>query len=79
MIVCKRSMNTFLNRVIQQVCLNIEAFKDAHLVFLCRHRSSNEAKDRAEKPFALSYLRLMQREGTTTPDTQHNMCVYKVR
>lgn len=72
-------MNTFLNRVIQQVCLNIEAFKDAHLVFLCRHRSSNEAKDRAEKPFALSYLRLMQREGTTTPDTQHNMCVYKVR
>ncbi|CAB3223049.1 unnamed protein product [Arctia plantaginis] len=61
-----------------KVCLNIEAFKDAHLVFLCRHRSSNEAKDRAEKPFALSYLRLMQREGTTTPDTLHNLCVYKI-
>ncbi|XP_072936138.1 dedicator of cytokinesis protein 1 [Epargyreus clarus] len=61
-----------------KVCLNIEAFKDAHLVFLCRHRSSNEAKDRAEKYFALSYLRLMQREGTTTPDTTHNLCVYKI-
>ncbi|XP_075986396.1 dedicator of cytokinesis protein myoblast city isoform X2 [Anticarsia gemmatalis] len=61
-----------------KVCLNIEAFKEAHLVFLCRHRSSNEAKDRAEKHFALSYLRLMQREGTTTPDTQHNLCVYKI-
>ncbi|CAH2059709.1 unnamed protein product, partial [Iphiclides podalirius] len=61
-----------------KVCLDIEAFKEAHIVFLCRHRSSNEAKDRAEKFFALSYLRLMQREGTTTPDMQHNLCVYKI-
>ncbi|KAJ8709629.1 hypothetical protein PYW08_009633 [Mythimna loreyi] len=61
-----------------KVCLNIEEFKEAHLVFMCRHRSSNEAKDRAERHFALSYLRLMQREGTTTPDTQHNLCVYKI-
>ncbi|CAG9794914.1 unnamed protein product, partial [Diatraea saccharalis] len=61
-----------------KVCLNIEEFKEAHLVFLCRHRSSNEAKDRTEKHFALSYLRLMQREGTTTPDTNHNLCVYKI-
>ncbi|CAG4961469.1 unnamed protein product [Parnassius apollo] len=61
-----------------KVCLDIETFKEAHIVFLCRHRSSNEAKDRAEKYFALSYLRLMQREGTTTPDMQHNLCVYKI-
>ncbi|KAL0860780.1 hypothetical protein ABMA27_009324 [Loxostege sticticalis] len=61
-----------------KVCLNIEQFKEAHLVFLCRHRSSNEAKDRAERHFALSYLRLMQREGTTTPDINHNLCVYKI-
>ncbi|KAL4711596.1 hypothetical protein ACJJTC_003613 [Scirpophaga incertulas] len=61
-----------------KVCLDIEVFKEAHLVFLCRHRSSNDAKDRTEKYFALSYLRLMQREGTTTPDTQHNLCVYKI-
>ncbi|XP_045539887.1 dedicator of cytokinesis protein 1 [Papilio machaon] len=61
-----------------KVCLNIEDFKEAHIVFLCRHRSSNEAKDRAERYFALSYLRLMQREGTTTPDNQHNLCVYKI-
>ncbi|XP_068625429.1 dedicator of cytokinesis protein 1 [Battus philenor] len=61
-----------------KVCLNIEDFKEAHIVFLCRHRSSNEAKDRAERNFALSYLRLMQREGTTTPDMQHTLCVYKI-
>ncbi|KAJ2940132.1 hypothetical protein O0L34_g14170 [Tuta absoluta] len=61
-----------------KVCLNIETFKEAHLVFLCRHRSSNEAKDRAEKHFALSYLRLMQKEGTTTPDALHDLCVYKI-
>ncbi|XP_050357378.1 dedicator of cytokinesis protein 1 isoform X1 [Nymphalis io] len=61
-----------------KVCLNIEEFKEAHIVFLCRHRSSNEAKDRAEKYFAMSYLRLMQKDGTTTPDTQHNLAVYKL-
>ncbi|XP_059050512.1 dedicator of cytokinesis protein 1 [Achroia grisella] len=61
-----------------KICLNIEEFKEAHLVFLCRHRSSNEAKDRAERHFAISYLRLMQREGTTTPDDTHNLCVYKI-
>ncbi|KAM3958048.1 LOW QUALITY PROTEIN: dedicator of cytokinesis protein myoblast city [Aphomia sociella] len=61
-----------------KVCLNIEQFKEAHLVFLCRHRSSNEAKDRAERHFAISYLRLMQREGTTTPDDTHSLCVYKI-
>ncbi|XP_063389536.1 dedicator of cytokinesis protein 1 [Cydia fagiglandana] len=61
-----------------KVCLGIEEFKEAHLVFLCRHRSSNEAKDRAEKHFALSFLKLMQREGTTTPDKHHTLCVYKI-
>ncbi|XP_045455436.1 dedicator of cytokinesis protein 1 [Melitaea cinxia] len=61
-----------------KVCLNIDEFKEAHIVFLCRHRSSNEAKDRAEKYFAMSYLRLMQKDGTTIPDTQHNLAVYKI-
>ncbi|XP_061379985.1 dedicator of cytokinesis protein 1 isoform X3 [Danaus plexippus] len=61
-----------------KVCLNIEEFKEAHMVFLCRHRSSNEAKDRAEKHFALAFLRLMQKEGTTIPDTTHNLAVYKI-
>ncbi|XP_047512323.1 dedicator of cytokinesis protein 1 isoform X2 [Pieris napi] len=61
-----------------KVCLNIEEFKEAHIVFLCRHRSSNEAKDRSERHFALAYLRLMQKEGTTTSDTQHHLAVYKI-
>ncbi|XP_053619382.1 dedicator of cytokinesis protein 1 isoform X3 [Plodia interpunctella] len=61
-----------------KVCLNIELFKEAHIVFLFRHRSSNEAKDRAEKHFAMSYLRLMQKEGTTIPDNTHALAVYKI-
>ncbi|XP_041985508.1 dedicator of cytokinesis protein 1 isoform X2 [Aricia agestis] len=61
-----------------KVCLNIEEFKEDHIVFFLRHRSSNEAKDRAEKHFALAYLPLMQREGTTTPDKAHNLAVYKI-
>ncbi|XP_060806900.1 dedicator of cytokinesis protein 1 [Amyelois transitella] len=61
-----------------KVCLNIEQFKEAHIVFLFRHRSSNEAKDRAERHFAMSYLRLMQKEGTTIPDNIHALAVYKI-
>lgn len=41
-------------------------------------RSSNEAKDKSEKPFAISFLKLMQENGTTVPDTKHTLCVYKI-
>ncbi|XP_043601208.1 dedicator of cytokinesis protein 1 isoform X4 [Bombus pyrosoma] len=41
-------------------------------------RCSNEAKDKSEKPFALSYVKLMQRNGTTLQDIQHELLVYKL-
>lgn len=61
-----------------KIAVPIEEFKQAHLKFTFKHRSSNEAKDRSEKPFALSYVKLMQRNGTTLQDTQHELLVYKI-
>ncbi|KRG01267.1 dedicator of cytokinesis protein 1 isoform X1 [Drosophila mojavensis] len=56
----------------------IEEFKQCHLRFTLKHRSSNEQKDRSEKPFGLSYVRLMQANGTTIPQGQHVLAVYKI-
>ncbi|KAK3913017.1 Dedicator of cytokinesis protein 1 [Frankliniella fusca] len=61
-----------------KVAIPIDDFKVSHLLFTFKHRSSNEAKDRAEKPFALSYVPLMQKNGTTLQDTQHELLVYKI-
>ncbi|XP_020283330.1 dedicator of cytokinesis protein 1 isoform X3 [Pseudomyrmex gracilis] len=61
-----------------KIAIPIEEFRQAHLKFTFKHRSSNEAKDRCEKPFALSYVRLMQRNGTTLQDIQHELLVYKL-
>ncbi|KAL0128381.1 hypothetical protein PUN28_003578 [Cardiocondyla obscurior] len=61
-----------------KIAIPIEEFKQAHLKFTFKHRSSNEAKDKSEKPFALSYVRLMQRNGTTLQDVQHELLVYKL-
>ncbi|KMZ05390.1 dedicator of cytokinesis protein 1 isoform X1 [Drosophila simulans] len=56
----------------------IEDFKQCHLRFVLKHRSSNEQKDRTEKPFGLAYVRLMQANGTTITQGQHILAVYKI-
>ncbi|XP_050389742.1 dedicator of cytokinesis protein 1 [Patella vulgata] len=55
-----------------------EEFRGLHLKFLFKHRSSAEAKDRSEKPFAMSYIRLMNENGTTMEDCVHELLVYKL-
>ncbi|EEC03304.1 dock-1, putative, partial [Ixodes scapularis] len=67
-----RWMETF------KIAVPIELFYSAHLLFMFKHRSSNEAKDRAEKPFAMSFVKLMQENGTTLNDEVHELLVYRV-
>uniref|UniRef100_A0A1I8NGF6 Signaling protein n=1 Tax=Musca domestica TaxID=7370 RepID=A0A1I8NGF6_MUSDO len=56
----------------------IDDFKQCHLKFVFKHRSSNEQKDKSEKPFGLSYIKLMQDNGTTITQGQHILAVYKI-
>ncbi|XP_012940011.1 dedicator of cytokinesis protein 1 isoform X2 [Aplysia californica] len=53
-------------------------FRGLHLKFLFRHKSSQEAKDRGEKPYAMSFIRLLNENGTTLEDQVHELLVYKI-
>ncbi|KAG8178683.1 hypothetical protein JTE90_011611 [Oedothorax gibbosus] len=61
-----------------KIAIPIEEFYNAHLKFTFKHRSSNDAKDRAEKAFAISFVKLMQENGTTLKDEIHELLVYKI-
>ncbi|CAG2106061.1 unnamed protein product, partial [Medioppia subpectinata] len=61
-----------------KISIPIEEFYGGHLKFTFRHRSSNDNKDKSEKPFAMSFIRLMNENGTTMSDQNHELLVYKV-
>lgn len=60
-----------------KVSLSIEDFRDSHFKFTFKHRSSNENKDKNERPFALAFLPLMNEDGTTLSDKKFDLAIYK--
>ncbi|XP_065319785.1 uncharacterized protein LOC135927606 isoform X2 [Gordionus sp. m RMFG-2023] len=61
-----------------KITIPIEIFYECHIRFTFKHRCSNEAKDRNEKPFAISFLKLVDHLQTAINDGSHNLLIYKI-
>lgn len=61
-----------------RVSIPIDDYFNCHLVFLFKHRSSSESKDKSEKFFAMSFAKLKNSDQTAISDNIHNLLVYKL-
>ncbi|XP_066208030.1 dedicator of cytokinesis protein 5 isoform X1 [Saccopteryx leptura] len=60
-----------------KVSIAIEEVARCHIRFTFRHRSSQESRDKSERPFGVAFVKLMNPDGTTLQDGRHNLVVYK--
>ncbi|XP_052772351.1 dedicator of cytokinesis protein 1-like isoform X4 [Mya arenaria] len=62
-----------------KVAVSTEAeFRGLHLKFLFKHKSRNESKDKNEKAFAMAFVKLLNKNGTTLQDGDHDLLLYKI-
>ena len=60
-----------------KLSIPFEKISVAHLRVGFRHVAKNEGKDKMDKTFAFSYLKIMQDNGAIIPDGTHELYVYK--